>query len=65
MINIGSNAKCNMFVNKGKYIVLRLITLKSFLTALKNNFDDGLTNKKRKETLSFYICHDIGSLRAI
>jgi len=46
-------------------IVLRLITIRSFLIALEKNFDDDITNKKKKETMSFYTCHNVGSSKAI
>ena len=45
-------------------IVHRLMTIRSFLIALENNFDDDITNKKRKETISFCMCHNIGSSKA-
>lgn len=46
-------------------IALRLINIRSFLIALENNFDDDIANKKREETISFCMCHNIGSSKAI
>ena len=40
--------KMQRVYQQGK-IVLRLITIRSFLIAPENNFDDDITNKQRKE----------------